>query len=158
MKHKSSGIKSISSSIPLQVEVKIFLRNEKGKYLLLKRSPIRYPNIKNCWDIVGGRIFPGTSLLENIEREVFEETRLRILGTPELISVQDILRLPEKHIVRLTFSGVTSGDPVLDEEHLEFAWMTLEQIQTIKKLDEFTREILENNFSKILAVSSETSE
>ena len=111
----------------------------------MKRSPVRYPNIKNFWDIPGGRIFPGTPLLENIKREVFEETKLSVAGDLKLIGAQDIIRLPEKHIVRLTFSAATSGEPVLNEEHLEFKWLTLEEMKNIKELDEFTREILEKN-------------
>lgn len=140
----------MDKSILLQVGVKIFLKNTKGKYLLLKRSAIRYPNIKNLWDIPGGRIFPGTPLLENIKREVFEETKLTVSDEPKLIGAQDIIRLPEKHIVRLTFLSTTSGAPVLDEEHLEFKWLTLEEIKSIKGLDEFTREILEKNFLQII--------
>ena len=138
----------MEKSIVLQVGVKIFLKNEFGKYLLLKRSPVRYPNIKNFWDIPGGRIFPGTPLLENIKREVFEETKLSVAGDLKLIGAQDIIRLPEKHIVRLTFSAATSGEPVLNEEHLEFKWLTLEEMKNIKELDEFTREILEKELIK----------
>ncbi|OHA19729.1 MAG: hypothetical protein A2W52_00115 [Candidatus Taylorbacteria bacterium RIFCSPHIGHO2_02_49_25] len=56
--------------ISLQVGVKVFLKNRERKFLLLKRSHARYPNIKNFWDIPGGRIFPGSSLQENIERSL----------------------------------------------------------------------------------------
>lgn len=140
----------MDKSIRLQVGVKIFLRNDSGKYLLLKRSPIRYPNIKNYWDIPGGRIIPGTKILENIKREVFEETRLPVLDKPKLIDVQDIIHKPEKHIVRLSFSSRTYGEPVLNEEHLDFKWMTLDEMRETRKLDEFTREILDRHFSKIV--------
>ena len=136
----------MDKSILLQVGVKIFLKNIDGRYLLLRRSPVRYPNVKNFMDIPGGRIIPGTPLFENIRREVFEETKLTVLGEPKLIGAQDIIRLPEKHIVRLTFIGETSGTPVLDEEHLEFKWVTLGEMKNAQELDEFTREILEKNF------------
>lgn len=139
----------MDKSILLQVGVKIFLKNNTGQYLLLKRSAARYPNIKNCWDIPGGRIFPGTSLEENIKREVFEETKLSVSGIPKLIGAQDIIRLPSKHIVRLTFSAATSGEPILDGEHIEFRWLTPEEMKTLKKLDEFTREILERDLLRI---------
>lgn len=139
----------MAKSIALQVGVKVFLKNKAGKYLLLKRSPIRYPNVKNSWDIPGGRIVPGTKISENIKREVFEETRLNVLDEPKLISAQDIIRLPEKHIVRLTFFSRTSGKPVLDDEHLEYHWVTLREMKNVKKLDEFTREVLDQHFSEI---------
>ena len=136
----------MDTSIILQVGVKVFLQNENGRYLLLKRSPVRYPEIKNFWDIPGGRIFPGTPLLENIKREVFEESKLPVLGEIRLLGAQDIIRLPAKHIVRLTFSAATSGDPKLAAEDIEYRWVTIEEMKNEKKLDEFTREILEKNF------------
>ena len=138
----------MSKSILLQVGVKVFLKNEKGGYLLLKRSSVRYPNIKNFWDIPGGRILPGTPLLENIKREVFEETKLVLVHDPKLISAQDIIRLPEKHIVRLTFLGEISGKPILNEEHTEFKWLTLDEMLHVKELDEFTREVIEKKLVK----------
>jgi|SRR3989338_4866006 len=139
----------MDKSTLLQVGVKIFLKNKGGKFLLLKRSPDRYPEVKNFWDIPGGRIFPGTSLLENLKREVSEETKLPVLGEPRLIAAQDIIRLPGKHIVRLTFSASTEGEPKLGVEDPEYQWVTLDTMKAIKELDEFTREVLENNFSKI---------
>lgn len=138
----------MDKSITLQVGVKIFLKNHDGNYLLLKRSPVRYPEIKNSWDIPGGRIQPGTNLSENIRREIFEETKLKISDTPKLISAQDILRTG-KHIVRLTFSASASGEPKLGAEDPEYKWVTLDEMRNVKELDEFTREVLEENFSKL---------
>ena len=129
-------------SITLQVGVKIFLRNHEGKFLLLKRSSVRYPNIKNFWDIPGGRIDPGSRLVDNLTREVREETKLGIASAPKLIAAQDIIR-PDKHIVRLTFYGDTSGEPTLHEEHTEYRWLSLEEMLSIPELDEFTREVIE---------------
>ncbi len=52
----------------LQVGVKILLKNSEGEYLLLRRNPKKYPEVGAKWDIVGGRIVAGTSLLENLRR------------------------------------------------------------------------------------------
>ena len=101
-------------AIILQVGVKILLKNKEGKYLLLRRSLEKYPEIKGRWDAVGGRIEPGTSLMDNLRREVREETALTIVGMPTLIGGQDILRVPGKHIVRLTYMGEAEGEIVLD--------------------------------------------
>jgi len=137
----------MNSSIVLHVGVKIFLRNSAGKYLLLRRSKIRYPNIKNCWDIPGGRIVFGTTLFENLKREVLEETKLRIVGEPRLLSAQDIInRKNHKHIVRITYIARANGKSILNEEHIESAWCTIEEMKKNPRLDEFTREVIENNF------------
>ncbi len=61
----------------LQVGVKALLKNSAGKYLLLRRNPEKYPEVGATWDIVGGRIDPGTPLFENLKREVYEETKTR---------------------------------------------------------------------------------
>ena len=59
----------------LQVGVKVFLKNLQGKYLLVRRSPKKYPEVGALWDIVGGRINPGSPLLENLKREKKEELK-----------------------------------------------------------------------------------
>jgi len=55
----------MENNIILQVGVKALLQNSEGKYLLLRRSLEKYPEIKGRWDIVGGRIDPGSILIEN---------------------------------------------------------------------------------------------
>lgn len=130
-------------SIILQVGVKVLLKNKQGKYLLLKRSAKKYPEVNNLWDIAGGRIEPGTPLLENLRREVAEETGLILTSGPQLIAAQDILKNPKKHIVRLTYIADIEGEPVLDkEEHDEYKWLTLEEIKNLKGLDSYLKKIL----------------
>ena len=128
----------------LQVGVKVFLRNLEGKYLLIGRSPIKYPNTKGHWDIVGGRIEPGSKLLNNLRREVKEETQLDIIGEPKLVYAQDIIPDEEKHVIRLTYIGNTKGEPVLDtSENIEYKWLSLEEIKNFKDVDIYIKEILD---------------
>jgi ADP-ribose pyrophosphatase YjhB (NUDIX family) len=128
----------------LQVGVKIFLKNKDGKYLLVKRSLEKYPNARGLWDIVGGRIDPGTSLIDNLRREVKEEVCLEIVSEPVLICAQDIFPDQERHIVRLTYVGKTDGDPVLDlSEHSEFIWLSASEIMAQPDLDVYVKEIME---------------
>lgn len=159
MKLVECGHTSDNMSILLQVGVKIFLEDKVGRFLLLKRSQVKYPAIRNFWDIPGGRIIPGTNLFDNLKREVFEETKLEIFGKPRLLSAQDIIRGKEKHIVRLTYTGkvssepaqvrcgrICSGEPILNEEHIDFKWLTISEMRKVKELDEFTREVIEKYF------------
>ncbi|HEY4493924.1 MAG TPA: NUDIX domain-containing protein [Candidatus Paceibacterota bacterium] len=129
--------------LQLQVGVKILLKNKKGKFLLLHRNWDKYPEVKKdqSWDIVGGRIEKGTPLLENLKREIFEETKLNLTKEPKLISAQDILRT-DKHVVRLTYLGEIEGEPVLDEFHDSFKWLTLEEMKNESSLDPYAREVL----------------
>lgn len=128
----------------LQVGVKAFLRNPKGKYLLVRRSPEKYQKTKGTWDIVGGRIDPRTGLLENLKREIREETQLELSSEPILICAQDITPNSETHIVRLTYVAGTNGEPILDtSENIEYRWLTLEEIKDQEDLDIYVKEIID---------------
>lgn len=132
----------------LQVGVKIFLRNKEGKYLIVRRSE-KYKNIQGIWDIVGGRINPGTSLMDNLKREVWEETQLTITSEPVLLHAQDIILGTDRHIVRLSYTGTTQGEPVLDtSENTEFRWLTLDELKQWDTMDSYVKEILEKGLLK----------
>ncbi len=133
----------------LQVGVKILLRNSEGKYLLLHRSPEKYPEVNNLWDIPGGRIEASVPLLENLKREVKEETGLDLQEEPRLISAQDILRIPGRHVVRLTYVGEINGQVELKgEEHNDFKWFTLEELEKLTNLDSYFKDLLINGAFK----------
>lgn len=133
----------------LQVGVKAFLKNKDGKYLLLKRNMEKYITSKGVWDIVGGRIDPGTFLLDNLNREIMEETQLKITSEPKLIYAQDIIPNSERHIVRLTYLANTEGEPILDtSENIEYKWLTIEELKNQDDLDIYVKEILDKGFIK----------
>ena len=125
----------------LQVGVKALLLNKEGKYLILHRNIKVYPEVNNPWDIVGGRIDPGTSLLENLKREIFEETKLELVDTPKLLAAQDIFK-EDKHVVRLTYTASIEGEPVLETEHDAFKWLSLEELKVLPGLDSYVKKVI----------------
>lgn len=130
----------------LQVGVKAILKNEKGEVLLLRRNPKNYPEIGPTWDIVGGRIDAGIPLIENLKREVKEETGLVLESEPKLLYAQDILnisRFPGRHVVRLTYIADIFGEPVIDEESLEYKWVALSDLKNTEDLDRFLKEVVD---------------
>lgn len=130
----------------LQVGVKALLKNKEGKYLLCRRSPLKYPDAGPKWDIVGGRINPGSPLLENLRREIKEETNLDLVKPVRLVGAQDILRLPEKHVVRLTYLGEIDGEPKISEEHSEYKWFGMDEMKALtrEELDSYFKELLDS--------------
>lgn len=131
------------ASTILQVGVKILLQDEAGRYLLLRRSARKYPEAGASWDLPGGRILPGTPLLDNLRREVAEETGLEISGCPRLVAAQDILRLPERHVVRLTYVGTARGEVRLDEEENDlYRWLSRAEIEAQAELDAYLAELV----------------
>lgn len=136
--------------ITLQVGVKILLKNAQGQYLLLRRSLSKYPDVNGRWDIPGGRINPGTVLFDNLKREVKEETNVDLVGQPQLVAAQDILRSPGKHVVRLTYVGQAEGEIKLDpDEHDDHKWHSVQELAEHEDLDMYLKELLAN---KILTV------
>src|SRR5258708_1566659 len=136
---------SENSALQLQVGVKVLLKNSEGKYLLLRRNPKKYPEVGAKWDIVGGRIEPGSTLFENLKREVKEETNLNLSTEPKLVAAQDILKIPGRHIVRLTYVGEIEGEPALDNDHLEYNWFNGPELNALESnlLDNFFKELLD---------------
>ena len=130
------------NNINLQVGVKILLQNKEGKYLVMLRSAIKYPEAGAKWEIAGGRISPGTLLIENLKREVREETGLEIIGKVKLLDAQDIIR-PAKHIVRLTYVGHADGEVTISDEHTEYKWLSPEELMKIEPVDPILKEVLE---------------
>ena len=132
------------SEIKLQVGVKVFLKNKEGKFLLVRRNPEKYAGANGNWDIVGGRITPGTKLIENLKREVEEETQLKIISEPKLLYAQDIIPNSERHIVRLSYVGNTEGEPVLDfSENIQYKWLSIDEIKKQEDLDVYVKEIID---------------
>jgi ADP-ribose pyrophosphatase YjhB (NUDIX family) len=129
----------------LQVGVKVLLKNKEGKFLLLRRNPKKYPEVGPKWDIVGGRIEPGTTLMENLKREVFEETKLELLSEPKLVAAQDILKVADRHVVRLTYISNIDGDPKLDGDHMDAGWFTADEIKEmdVGVLDSYFKELVD---------------
>lgn len=140
----------MENNITLQVGVKALLKNKEGKYLLIRRSLIKYPEIKGRWDIVGGRINPGTTLLENLRREIKEETNLELVNTPQLIAAQDIIPKADKHIVRLTYIGEVVGQIKLDEsENDMYHWYSADELKQVSDMDIYFKQLLDNTYINV---------
>jgi ADP-ribose pyrophosphatase YjhB (NUDIX family) len=137
----------VSVYMELQVGVKVLLKNNQGKYLLIRRNPKKYPEVGPKWDIVGGRINPGSPLLENLAREVKEETGMELIGTPRVVGAQDIFnpKFSDRHVVRISYIGEATGTPIIDEESLEWNWFSKEEILALtqSELDRYFLELLE---------------
>ncbi len=134
------------SSKLLQVGVKVILLDKNGKILLLKRNADVYKKTAGSWDIPGGRINPSSPLEANLEREVREETTLKLdKDDLRLLAAQDII-LEDKHVVRLTYIGRATGEIELrDGENTEFQWVGPSEALDIVELDKYLRGVLQGN-------------
>ena len=151
-----------NSKIIIQVGVKAILFNRDGKFLLLKCVPpqehflfpkslcskgnkVALRNSRAYWDMPGGRIEGKESLLNNLKREIFEETGLTAVKFGDVISIQEFLS-NNKHIVRLTYvARVTSKTSLsLSMEHSEYRWFGLDELLNLSDLDKYLKIILKD--------------
>ncbi len=128
----------------LQVGVKVLLKNPEGKFLVIRRATDRYQEVLHKWDIPGGRIDKGTTLMENLNRELMEETGLSLSEAPLLAAAQDLManKLTNNHVVRLTYIGKSSGEPRLSTEHTEYRWITFRELRELENLDQYLKQLI----------------
>lgn len=133
----------------IQVGVKVLLKNPEGKYLLIRRSTVE-TNGPGKWDIPGGRMEAGSTMLENLAREVMEETGLTMSSEPRVLGIQDLM-WPDRQVVRITHVGTVEGTPKLSEEHTEYRWATLDEILVLseREFDRFLRTLIQENAASL---------
>ncbi len=140
----------MTNELILQVGVKALIKNKEGKFLLVYRADKKYSQdvidkkVAGHWDIVGGRINVGENLIDNLKREIKEETNLDLTGEPKLLSAQDIFRKVGHHVIRLTYLAEAEGEIKLDqEENTDYQWLTWEELNNLEDIDTFFQELLD---------------
>lgn len=101
--------------------------NDNNELLILKRAPDKkvYPN---KWDVVAGKIEDGEMPIKALHREVEEE-----------IGINNFIILEEKeeqytfaelsYHVHLYLCKILEEKIILNKEHTEWKWVTLEQLK-----------------------------
>jgi 8-oxo-dGTP pyrophosphatase MutT (NUDIX family) len=86
--------------------------------------------LPGCWDVVGGHVDSGESLQVALAREIAEETGWQLVGTPELVDVNDWETAAEGGVHRrreFDFLVEVAGDlsaPRLERpKHIEARWI-----------------------------------
>ena len=104
--------------------------DERGRAFVHRRGPDRR-FLPGCWDLVGGHVDRGETLVDALAREIHEETGWRLRGEPRLVHVEDWETPgptgPDK---RREFDFVVEvdgdlGSPVLERpKQVEFRWIS----------------------------------
>ncbi len=118
--------------------------DEQGRILLTKRSD------NGQWCLPGGAVDPGETVAEAVEREVWEETglRVRVKRLVGIYSHADMLIVyPDGHkfqIVAMHFEAeVTGGQAGLSDETSDFGYFGLEQMEGLEFLGRHKERILD---------------
>ncbi|MET0676502.1 MAG: NUDIX hydrolase [Bradyrhizobium sp.] len=112
-----------------------------GKILLVRRA---HPPGQGLYSFPGGRVEFGESLHTALHREVDEETGLRI-EILDLASWREVLPADGGggHYVIMSFAARwIAREPVLNDEHDDFKWLSLDALGDLKTTDGL-REVIE---------------
>jgi 8-oxo-dGTP diphosphatase len=128
--------------ITLMISVAKLVIKREEKWLLIQRSDSSkfFPS---QWDLPGGKLNEGETAFDAVIREVKEETSLNV--------APDVLVLEEEIIENNTpihYSIFTTkefkGTVQLSKDHQAFAWLTNEQIRTLR-ITPFVRQYFFNH-------------
>jgi 8-oxo-dGTP diphosphatase len=126
---------------PYIVSVYAVFRNEKGEFLLLRRSENSHSN-PGKWDLPGGKLTRGEPLEEAVVREVWEETGISIPLSQ--IAGYTTFELPDKNVIAIVYDGgYIIADVKLSNEHVEYSWSSLDSILKMNDLPSHFREFFQ---------------
>ncbi|MCF2129465.1 NUDIX domain-containing protein [Strepomyces sp. STD 3.1] len=113
--------------------------NQKGRAFAQKRSPERrlFPD---CWDIVGGHVEPGETLLDTLVREAREETGWRLRQVRRLLGITtwtgddgDGLRHEADYLVAVDVDGDLDHPALEWSKHTAYDWFGPEDLSRLKE-------------------------
>jgi 8-oxo-dGTP diphosphatase len=109
------------SEKPFGLAVKALLHDDRGRYLLIRRS-LDSKHWPGAWDLPGGKVDPGEDFDVAMCREVLEETGLHI----QLEGIVGAVELDLEHVTVAALvmeASVPSGDIQLSSEHGSYEWI-----------------------------------
>lgn len=105
------------------------IRNERGEYLVAQRGETM--NQPGLWEFPGGKIEPGESPTDALEREIREELQIEIRAL-DWIGVGMAKIAPHKQIrLDVYRAELLSGSPIL-HEHSRIEWLPIARFDSVQ--------------------------
>jgi len=101
----------------------VLIVNQNKEIFIQKRSPTRklYPN---CWEVPGGHIENGESILQTLTREIKEEVSMDLIQILGFVDYFDWQNNDDHKYRNFQFLGKASGNPSLEKDKTtEFKWI-----------------------------------
>lgn len=123
------------------VGVKGIVRNKDKKILVLERE---LPNGKQYWEIPGGRLLRGESVIDTLTRELREEVGITSISSAvHFCTLLTDIQVHDENDVGLIFMIFQIQlpkdiQPMISVEHKGFKWATVDE--TIERLTQYPTE------------------
>jgi mutator protein MutT len=111
----------------------VLVRNQN---VLLLRNP------RDEWELPGGRLEFGESPEQCLTREISEECGFEVKVITALL-IEPFEVIPGKQVLIIAYGceELATKEPTLSDEHREFRWMPIDDLETEKVPDIYTRAI-----------------
>ncbi len=121
--------------MPFALSVKVVIRDDAGRCLLLKRS-LNSKGNPGRWDLPGGKAEMGESFDTALPREVAEETGLTI--SLERVAGAAESEMPTRKVAYLIMEArLQSGQVRLSSEHDDYAWVKPQDLASVDLAEQF---------------------
>lgn len=114
-------------------ETKVVLKGiilREGKILTVRRS-FQDKIGAGSWEVVGGKLEFGESVLETLKREVKEETNLEITIDRPLYAKNIVINEELQMVVVVYLCKYEKGEVMLSKEHIAYRWVDEEGLRNI---------------------------
>ena len=116
------GMSSAGTRKPFGISPRALARDAEGRYLFVRRSGVARHHAGK-WEPPGGKMDAGEAVDVTLEREVSEETGLRIRDLHVAGAVEG--ETEQSRFVGLMFEAIAEpGEVTLSDEHDAFVWVT----------------------------------
>lgn len=118
----------------------IWIQNDKGEFLIQKRSPLKkvFPNY---WSITGGGVDSGETTLDTVYRECKEELGINV-KEENLELVLSFKRNFDFVDIYLLKQNIELNQIIMQEEEVsDVKWVTINEIKNMIKTNEFAPNI-----------------
>lgn len=111
--------------------VKCIIRNEKDKFLILKRTNYKNDGTEDLWDIPGGTMNEDENIISGLIREIEEETKIIIQNSEQNLEMILTDSGKETDKTRIKFTLYTTKyktdvkkQIILSAEHKKHKWIS----------------------------------
>lgn len=94
----------------------------------LDREALILQHRKGRWLLPGGKINQGENWKQALDREILEETSIADYTIDRLIDADSWMEDDQAYYSVTFLASVKTKDVVLSDEHIAFAWVTLDQL------------------------------